>query len=411
MSHIVYTHDLGVSLGFAYELFHRIRDLGIRYMGMRDIFDISKRLNIGGVVADDSSRIIKPRIISSDAKTITFSRIRFWVAGIAPFSVTMSDGVLGVDVKKNELQILPEDFERGRFEIAFNKIFIEPTVAIKNLGEYDVRVVSGFVRKIKGFDKTRFIQMMISRALEIAEKSSSLYDVSIVMLDGSIIPLFIPEIYFGLTKSFEYFIEFIKVMLEKEKEILERFINIYERVYKSKNIVMVGAIKKSTDKSLQRMVGMFHEDTDQELLERVMKKENIAVIGPFVKRRVFELNNMLRRNNMYNEDVSIISYYMKGSYNMMPLQLEFIFSRNIDYETRDLLIRIIYRLLHEDSFGRPTLWPIHIIDKSMKNRSKRVEKMFKEKIKKEIYRKVKMYEEMFRNSPDREKEYLLYFYE
>ncbi len=70
---------------------------------------------------------------------------------------------------------------------------------------------------------------------------------------------------------------------------------------------------------------MFHEDTDQELLERVMKKENIAVIGPFIKRRVFELNNVLRRNNMYNEDVSIISYYMKGSYDMTPLQLEFCF--------------------------------------------------------------------------------------
>jgi hypothetical protein len=399
-----------MSLGFAYEFFHRIKDLGIRYISMRDTFDISKRLSIGGVVADDSSRIIKPRIISSDAKTITFSRIRFWIAGIAPFSITISDGILGVDVNKNEMQILPEGFKKGKLDIAFDKIFIEPTVAFKSLGEYDIHVITGFVRKIKGFDKTRFIQMMISRALEIAEKSSSLYDISIVMIDGSIIPLFIPEIYFGLTKSFEYFLEFIKIMMEKEREILERFINIYERVYKSKNIVMIGAVKKSTDKSLQRMAGMFHEDTDQELLERVMKKENIAIIGPFVKRRVFELNNMLRRNNMYNEDVSIISYYMKGSYDMTPLQLEFIFSRNMDYETRDLLIKIIYKLLHKDKFGRPTLWPIHIIDETMKKESKRVETMFKKKIKKEIYVKVKEYEEKFRSCPDREKEYLLYLF-
>ncbi len=244
MSHIAYTHDLGVSLGFAYELFHRIKDLGIKYISMRDTFDISKRLSIGGAVADDSSRIIKPRIISSDAKTITFSRIRFWIAGVAPFSIAISDGGLGVDVIYDKLQFLPEDFEKGRFEIAFNKIFIEPTVAIKNLGEYDIRAIKGFIRKIKGFDKTEFTQMMISRALEIAEKLSSSYDISVVMIDGSIIPAFIPEIYFGMSKSFEYFSEFIKIMLEKEREILQRFINIYERVYKSKNIVMVGAIKK-----------------------------------------------------------------------------------------------------------------------------------------------------------------------
>jgi len=408
MSYITYTHDLGVSLGFAYELFYRIKDLGIRYMSMRDSFDISKRLSIGGAVADDSSRIIKPRIISSDAKTITFSRIRFWIAGVAPFSITISDGGLGVDVYYDKLQFLPEDFEKGRFEIAFNKIFIEPTVAIKNLGEYDIHAIIGFIRKIKGFDKTEFTQMMISRALEIAEKLSSSYDISVVMIDGSIIPAFIPEIYFSMLKSFEYFLEFIKIMLEKEREILQRFINIYERVYGSKNIVMVGAIKKSTDKSLQRMVGIFHEDTDQELLERVMKKENIAVIGPFVKRRVFELNNVLRRNNMYNEDVSIISYYMKGSYDMTPLQLEFVFSRNIDHEMRDLFMKVIYNLLIKDKFGRTTLKPIDIMDRLIKKRSKIIEKVYKAKAERELYKKMKEYENKFTNSPDRKGVYPLY---
>jgi hypothetical protein len=398
--------EISSDLVIGLELLERVKARGVALRRAGSL-DRARTIIIGGSAADESSRPLKPYANWSHGSFVRASaRIR--IAGIAPLLINVTDGHHKIALER--IRFLPEHIEKGgsvEFLMErFKRPFIERPLVMRDL-TYDV--AQEFARKISEFDLIEFKQEMIDLAIAEAKYKSTSCDLAVAFIDGSILPGHLDPYIFPDSETLARWPpEMAELILKRKERILKKFINIYESVYLSTNIVLVGAIKNSNDRSLQALAGLYHDAPDQVLLMGSMKEGD--VIGPFKKHRAERvlLEELRKFKIRYSKEVAIESFYVKRRGDTIPLQLDIVFPESMDRGTRNLFLEIIYylteasekhtRIASEDVYI-PTLAPIRIIDEEVSKKAREIEIIAERDLGGKLYSAIKLLEEYLEKYP------------
>ena len=387
------------SISFAQEFLEKIIQKGI------NLSKVEGRINIigdiGASAADDSSRPLKVHVTYRTHIVSVVARIR--IGGIAPFIIEVRDGMPTVNMD-DEIELLPEHIKKGgsvEFLVeGFRKRpYVEPRLIAENIAsDLDFQIISEYAKKLNEYSIIEFQLQLIQHAIDRAERKASSYDFAIAFIDGSILPGHLdPKIHPGSEELKNWPPEMATKLIEYKYKLLDQFISIYKRVAEYRDdVVLVGAIKRSMDRTLQHRVKVHYDATDQELLSNV-GLEN-AILGPFEKHRVMELKEQLKLLNLtYPSDMKIDSYYIFKSTTMMPLQIDVVFPKNMEQEQRDEIIKLIAHLVEEsekhsyiaEQSGEvkaiSTLRPIRLVDLEVSKVTEQITKVAEKELANKIY--------------------------
>jgi len=387
------------SISFAQELFEKIVQKGINLSKVEDRINIVG--DLGASAADDSSRSLKVHIVHHTHIAGISARIR--IGGIAPFITEVKNGMVTVSMD-DEVELLPEHIKRGgsvEFLVeGFRKRpYVEPRLVAKNItSDQDFQIMREYVGKLNDYSIIEFHHQLIQHAIDRAERKASSFDFAIAFIDGSILPGHLdPKIHPGSEELKNWPPEMATKLVEYKYKLLEQFISIYKRVAEQRDdVVLVGASKRSEDRTLQHRVKVYYDVPDQELLSNV-GLEN-AILGPFEKHRVVELKEQLELLNLtYPADMKIDSYYIFRSTTMMPLQIDVVFPKNMEQEQRNEIVKLIAHLVEEsekhsriaEQSGEvkaiSTLRPIRLVDLEVTKISEQIAKVVEKELARKIY--------------------------
>jgi hypothetical protein len=304
------------------------------------------RMEVGGAVADESSEVMGTHAHVWDGGIIRVSaRLRAFC--VAPLQLG-SDG--SVDIEWEQTVVEPEHLrEGGTAEILVEKLrapFVQNPTVLKGL-RFDI--AQTFAQKLADYDLIEFRNEMVQQALFVAKRKASSNDIAVTLIDGSIIPGHLdPDIYPGSSYFKDWPSNLAEYIIERKKRLLVQFLNIYNIVRYSRNIVLVGAIKRSNDKSLQAELNAYYDVPDQVLLASLSDRIGGAVIGPFEKHRVLRTfaDECKKLKLSLTEELSVQSYYIfhhAYAYYSLPLQLDVIFSKDMDEEMQKQVISFLYK--------------------------------------------------------------------
>ena len=387
------------SISFAQELFEKIVQKGINLSKVEDRINIVG--DLGASAADDSSRSLKVHIVHHTHIAGISARIR--IGGIAPFITEVKNGMVTVSMD-DEVELLPEHIKRGgsvEFLVeGFRKRpYVEPRLVAKNItSDQDFQIMREYVGKLNDYSIIEFHHQLIQHAIDRAERKASSFDFAIAFIDGSILPGHLdPKIHPGSEELKNWPPEMATKLVEYKYKLLDQFISIYKRVAEQRDdVVLVGASKRSEDRTLQHRVKVYYDVPDQELLSNV-GLEN-AILGPFEKHRVVELKEQLELLNLtYPADMKIDSYYIFRSTTMMPLQIDVVFPKNMEQEQRNEIVKLIAHLVEEsekhsriaEQSGEvkaiSTLRPIRLVDLEVTKISEQIAKVVEKELARKIY--------------------------
>jgi len=412
------------------EFLRHLKENNVKIRKVSDLRSIRAVLGseFGGSVADDSSRPLKSHVYWYGGTIIRVSsRIR--IGGVLGVSIEVNDPAPTLSVDEN-MRLLPEHLEKGgttefkleRMKVPFIQSYDEIN-KIKKEYNLDFETTKEVAEKLSDYDIIDFNQSLIRLALNEAVIKASSYDLAIAFIDGSILPghldpYYTPDYLEKDEEEKELPDEVVETILERKERILRNFMSIYEEVRSSKNVILVGAIKRSNDMSLQALTNTYYDVPDSNLLFSILKEEGI--LGPFIKHRVKkELIEQLKKFNIpipkeedpkdriRKESIIVNSYYIKGRVDMMPLQVDIIFPRDMDEEMLDKVVDLFYYLIEPserhtsysiksggEGWFIPTLRPIKIVDEKISAKSKEIEIIFEKELAMKLFELLSMFREL-----------------
>jgi Fe2+ or Zn2+ uptake regulation protein len=348
---------------------------------IKDI-DNFNNLIIGGAAVDDGSRLISSMASFGLGFVRVSARIR--IACILPFNIDTSTGFPRLIPQMDKIDYYPEHIMRGgtaEFLVErFKKPYLEKSYVIRSNG-IDYEIASKVAKKLSEYDLVEFNMNMINQAVSRAEHKASSCDVALTLVDGSILPGHLdPDIHPNsekIEKIKEESTYLAKLLLERKRNILQGFLSIYERVLNSENVILIGAIKRSNDETLQAKARIHYGVPDQRLLRNAGLEK--VILGPFEKHRVVKvLSNQLEAFSLVPRgEIKIKSYYIMWRRDALPLQIDALFPKNLDEDNsiEAKILKLLYDLtevstkhtyIKENWEGSddiiPTLRPIAIVD-------------------------------------------------
>jgi hypothetical protein len=349
-----------------------------------DHIDNFNNLFIGGVAVDDGSRLISSMASFGLGFVRVSARIR--IACILPFYMDTNVGSPTVIPQMDKIEYYPEHITQGGTAEFLVERFKKPFLDLKKpykirSNGIDYEIASKVAKKLSEYDLVEFNMNMINYAVSRAAYKASSCDVALALVDGSILPGHLdPDIHPG-SKNIEKIKEestyLAKLLLDRKRNILQGFLSIYERILNSENIILVGAIKRSNDETLQAKARIHYGIPDQRLLRNAGLEK--VILGPFEKHRVvkvlldqFEAFSLIPR-----EEIKIKSYYIMWRRDALPLQTDVLFPKSL-YEDNSIetkILKLLYDLTEESTKHTyireiweggndiiPTLRPIAIVD-------------------------------------------------
>ena len=357
-------------------------------------------IEVGGAAADESSEVLRTHAQVWDGGIIRVSA-RLRALCIVPFQLGSDNSV---DMEWEEVIVEPEHLkEGGTAEILVEKLrtpFVQNPIVLKGLG-FDIAQI--FARKLADYDLIEFKHEMIQQALFAAKRKASSNDIAITLIDGSIILEHLdPDIYPGSSYFNGWPPKLAEYIIDRKRRLLIQFLDIYNIVRYSRNVVLVGAIKRSKDKTLQAELNAYYDASDQVLLASLSDRIKGVIIGPFKKHRVLKtlVEECKKLEISLPEELSIHSYYIfhhAYTYYSLPLQLDVIFPKDIDEEMQKQVISLLYKLVEvrekhtnieareESGIKIYTLRPIQLVDEYIGKLVKEKKEIIERDIASELY--------------------------
>jgi len=205
----------------------------------------------------------------------------------------------------------------------------------------------------------------------------------IAVMDGSIIPW---ELNMDVVPGSKFFSglpdDLRDKMLDTEKKLFQGFHELYNDVYNSGNTILVGAVKRSKDWTLQAMANVVpsSEYPDQVRLAEVMG-EGTVLRSPIVHYRFRDFTEKLGVFGIDHVDYVVRTYYVRRDMATYPLKLEVLYPKALPEGVREAIPHLLAYLTvasdkHTyiaakaggDTLSVPTLKPILVIDKEVSER-------------------------------------------
>jgi hypothetical protein len=356
----------------AFDLLEYVKKKGIVW----NPIDVSG-MDVGGAAADESSEVLRTHAHVWDGGIIRVSA-RLRALCITPFQLGSDNSV---DMEWEEVIVEPEHLKKGgTAEILVEKLrtpFVQNPIVLKGLG---FNIAQIFAQKLADYDLIEFKHEMMQQALFVTKRKASSNDIAITLIDGSIIPGHLdPDIYPGSSYFDGWPPNLAEYIIDRKRRLLIQFLDIYNIVRYNRNVVFVGAIKRSNDQTLQAELNVYYDASDQTLLASLSDRIKGVIIGPFKKHRV--LKTLMEEYKKFKislpEEFSILSYYIfhhAYTYYSLPLQLDVIFPKGVDEEMQKQVISLLYKLVEvsekhtsiearkESSIKVYTLRPIQLVD-------------------------------------------------
>jgi len=370
------------------ELRERLRSLSIP---IRKIDDIKSKLRgewlLGGSAADDSSRPIRPyaRIFTGAIITV-YARIR--LGGILPFELEIENLKPSYRFMDN-IRFIPEHIDKGDIEFLVKRLkspYLERgSISIaRTLIGVPLERIHKIVEKFNEYDIIEFNRGLIQMNLLEAEMKSTYTDYVFALVDGDILPGHLDP---HVTPSSDFIKELeeenpevARELLRRKREILENYALIYETVRKSKNVVLVGAVKNANDKTLQYEAGVYYGLSDQKVLASGGLREG-EILGPIREHRLKVWVEQVEEMglNLPREEPPIETYYIAKSDRGLPLKLDIVFPEDLSDEEKEKLLAILWIMATEDEVHtkmtddpwqyRYSLYPVIVVDRRVWEKS------------------------------------------
>jgi len=381
---------------------------------LRDVGHLKGGLYVSAVAADESSRLLEPYATLHSGAIIRISaRIR--IGCIAPFvleSYSDSLKIIPPEALGRQPKFIPEHISQGgtvEFSVQklnlpkFKRPYLESPIFIRRLS---FEIASEVAKKLSDYDMVEFKLGMIDQAVDEAEYEASSSDIAIVFVDGWILPGHLdPFIYPGSSIFDEWPEEVMKLILRRKEQILRKFLSIYQAVYGSENVVLIGAHKNSNDRTLQSLANTYYGHPDQQLLAGLGIEGK--VLGPLKKHRVEggenEEGGLVRELRKFGiqvkrGDIDVESYYIMKRGDSLPLQVDVIFPKYMEEKERSSIIDAVYHLTEvsekhtwlrgisgKESFKVLTLRPISIVDEKVGKKAEELAEVMERGLSKKLY--------------------------
>jgi len=244
-------------------------------------------------------------------------------------------------------------------------------------------------KKIERITRVLEDQWTVAKQLELlkliideSRKLSREFKLVIALMDGSILPW---ELNMDVSPGSRLFSglpdELVDKILRSEERNLRGFNELFNEVYNSGGIILVGAVKKSSDWTLQGMVGRApdKEGPDQVLLSNIME-ENTVFKVPFRSHRFDAFIVKLNRFKIGRGHYVIDTYYIRHKLTAYPLRLEVLAPRGLPWDVVSAVPHLLTHLAvtserhtfisksRGGSLGVPTLLPIYVVDHEVRER-------------------------------------------
>jgi len=291
---------------------------------------------------------------------------------------------LKYSVEKNEYTDLAFHIEPPNDDdYVVAKILSEKVVDLSNINLHT---------KIKKIKRVLEDQWSVSKQLELlnliineARKLSKQCGLVLALMDGTILPLHINLEIAPKSKVFAGLLdEIVNKVLKEETRLFSGFNKLFSDVLNSDGLVLVGAVKKSKDKSLHAALNIITGDeiSDQVRLASIMDEK--TVLKSFAREYRFGLFiEKLARLGIgyggYNVDV----YYVRGDMTMYPLKLEILPSTTLPSNVVSAVPHLLAHMVVESNkhtivtrrtgtgfLKIPTLRPIDIVDQEISMKGK-----------------------------------------
>jgi hypothetical protein len=296
---------------------------------------------------------------------------------------------------------VPEDLGSAKDILNFHLMPINAKVR----GMETREIVRKVYEKRRDFERALFHAQLMSKALKRVKSIGNEYDLVLVLIDGPLLPPHLdPHVGQGTRLMLDVWRllgeEEMKMLLDMKEVMLSTYLSIFDQVLQSKNIVLVGAVKRSRDQTLQyRLFGYIEEGRyDIDVLVSYLRA-NVGV-GPYFIDRLFMFAKELRRFNIEkvtNEEVKyrvpVHSYIVRRFEYALPIRLDVIMSdvlRGMEKSIVNLLANfVVTSNKHTYIAGKeeklllkvPTLFPIHLVDEELDKLGEFVEDVYRLEIK------------------------------
>jgi len=388
-----------------YEVFHKkLLKKEIPYFKVSRLNDVIDRLKNAGF-----RRIL---FISADETIRTFKVVaRYWNK-VSILKVESKFGLVkefGFDIQAKEFtcgedgcwsSFVPEDLGSARDILYFYYIPIE----VKVKSEKTRRIIRKVWEKRRDFEKSLFHAELMSKSLKRASSVSNEYDLVLVLIDGSSLP---PHLDPYVGPGTRFMLDVWKLvsydemakLFEMKKRMLRTYLNIFERVLESRNIVLVGAVKRSEDQTLQYKVFRHVEEGRSDIDVLISYLRSGEGIGPYFIDRLFMFAKELRRfhikkttNEEIKHKIPIHSYIVRMYEHVLPMRLDVLTPPALGKMEQNI-VNLLANLIipsrkHTYIAGKdekimlevPTLFPIYLVDKELDKWGSFVESVYRAEI-------------------------------
>jgi len=399
--------DIGKWEGKMHKVFHKeLKRRGIPYFGISKLEDTLNHLKNMGVrriliiAADETIHPFRVAIRYRDKVSILKVESKFGLVKELVFNIQLPRFTCGGDDCWSSY--VPEDLGSAKEDVL--KIhFIPINAEVKGMETREV--VRKVYEKRRDFEGALFHARLMSKALKRVKSIGNEYDLVLVLIDGPLLPPHLdPHVGRGTRLMLDVWRllgeEEMKMLLDMKEVMLSTYLNIFDQVLQSENTVLVGAVKRSRDQTLQyRLFGYIEEGRyDIDVLVSYLRA-NVGV-GPYFIDRLFMFAKELRRFNIEkvtNEGVKyrvpVHSYIVRRFEYALPIRLDVIMSdvlRGMEKSIVNLLANfVVTSNKHTYIAGKeeklllkvPTLFPIHLVDEELDKLGEFVEDVYRLEIK------------------------------
>jgi hypothetical protein len=400
--------DIGKWEGKMYEEFHKkLKRREIPYFEISKLEDTLNHLKNAGVrrmliiAADETIRPFRVAIRYWDKVSILKVESKFGLVKEFTFDAQSPAPRFMCDKGECWFSYVPEDLGVAR-DILY---FYYTPINIKVKGNETKQVVRKVREKRRDFERALFHAQLMSKALKRAKSIGSEYDLVLVLIDGPLLPPHLdPHVGHGTKLMLDVWRLLgeseMEKLLEMKEFMLRTYLNIFEQVLGSGNIVLVGAVKRSRDQTLQYRLFRHIEEERYDIDILISYLKGGECIGPYFIDRLFMFAKELRRFNIervtnkgVRRKVPIHSYIARRFEYALPIRLDVIMPdvlREMERGVVNLLANfIVTSNKHTYIAGReegillkvPTLFPIYLVDKELDKLGELVENMYRLEIK------------------------------
>jgi len=329
-----------------------------------------------GITAGDESVPKKRHQLNLLPKTIHVY-FRVYIRSIGSFELTISGDGYTIDILNLRVDPPSEDDYLGA------KVLSEKAINLDMLYSPILR------NKVKRIERVLEDQWRVTKQLELlrsivgeANKLKGRYRLVLALMDGSILPW---ELDMDITPGSRFFnglpSDLADAIITNERKIMRGFSDLFGEVYNSNNVVLVGAVKKSRDWTLQSMIGRVpsKETPDQVLLSDIME-EGTVFKRPFRQHRFNTFMAKLDKFGIKHEDYIVDTYYVRRRLTTYPLKLEVLVPKGFPTDAASAIPHLLVHLtvtserhtyinmVGGGSMGVPTLLPLYVVDKKARDR-------------------------------------------